>query len=290
MTLLCLALKIVTMGNLGKIKSSIYNPDFYSKIKQQGLGTALKYFFLFILLLTVVNTLILSYELGIKAPQEIKSFVNQSIMSFPSDLQIGVEDGQVTTNAQEPFFVPFPQLDYETEYGDLNNILVIDTKTPFSAAQFDQYKTMFWLSKDSLFYQNREYDQRSIALTEFDNIKIDRPFVQSLADKADPWLNWIGPGLILLTFLGLFLGFSFNLTYFLFLAVLIFFLSSIFKWGLSYSASYKTAIYSSTLAFIVDLIIFNTGLYTGFFGFPLLFTLTALCISTINLQNFQEKS
>ncbi len=276
------------MGFFQKIRSTVYDPDFYAKISKTSLGSALKYFFLFILLLTVINTLILSYELGVKAPTEVKSFVNQSVNSYPSDLEVNIEDGQVNTNAQEPFFVPFPQDD--TEYEGLNNILVIDTKTPFSSAQFDQYKTLLWLTKDSLFYQNREYDNRSIALNEFDDIKIDRTFVQGLVDKVNPWLNYLGPALILLTFIGLLIGFSFNLLYFLFIAVLIFFLSSIFKWGLKFSGAYKTAIYASTLAFIVDLVIFNTGLYTGFFGFPFLFTLTTLCIVTINLQNFEKKS
>lgn len=278
------------MGFLQNIKSSIFDPGFYSKIKHQNLGSGLKYFFLLILLLTATNTLILSYELGVRIPQEIKSFVNNSISSFPADLEISINNGQVMTTAIEPFFVPFPQSSDETKSEDLNNIIVIDTKTPYSSTQFNQYKTMAWLSKDSLFYQNREFEQRSLDLTKVENFKVNRTIVESWVNKFSPWLNAAGPMLILFTFIGLFIGFTFNLIYFLFLAILIFFLSSIFKWGLGYSASYKTAIYSSTLAFIVDLIIFNTGLYTGFFGFPLLFTLIALCISTINLQNFREKS
>ncbi len=275
------------MGFFEKIKSAVYNPVFYSKIKHQGLGSAFGYFFLLILILTIINTLVLSYELLVNIPIEVKDFVSESVNSFPSDLEVNIDDGQVSTNAPEPFFVPFPETD---EYTGLNNILVIDTKTPFSALQFDQYKTMAWLTKDSLFFQNREYDQRSIALTDVDDIKIDRQFVEDLAGKISPWLNLVGSFLILIVFIGMFIGFTFNLIYFLFLAILIFFLSSIFKWGLNYSASYKTAIYASTAAFAIDLILFNTGFYTGFFGFPFLFTLTALCITTINLQNFQEKS
>lgn len=271
-----------------KIKSSVYDPQFYSQIKHQKLTSTLKYFFLFILLLTATNTLILSYELGIRVPKEIKNFIDQSIISFPQDLEVNIDDGEVITNAAEPYFVPFPQSN--SQYNGLNNILVIDTKTSYSSTQFNQYKTLAWLTKDSLFYQNREFDNRSLDLSKFDNIKINRQFVEDLVAKINPWLNLAGPILILAVFIGLLLAFSFNLTYFLFLALFIFFLSSIFKWGLNYSASYKTAIYSSTLAFLVDLVLFNTGAYTGFFGFPFLFTLTALCVATINLQNAEKSA
>lgn len=278
------------MGFFNKIKSSVFDPDFYSKIKHQSLASALKYFFLFILLLSTVNIVIIAYELGVKIPGEIKLSVNNAVSSFPPDLEVSLDDGQVTTNAPEPYFIPFPEMDKETGYSGLNNILVIDTKTPFTSAQFDQYKTIAWLTKDSLFYQNREFDQRSLDLSKFDDISINKAFVRDLVNKITPWLNYLGPVLILFTFIGMFIGFSFSLIYFLFLAVLIFFLSSIFKWGLNYSASYKTAIYASTLAFILDLILLYTGSFTGFYGFPFLFTLTALCIATINLQNFDKKS
>lgn len=277
------------MSFLQTVKSSIFNPEFYSKIKDQSLGQALKYFFLLTLILTVISTLSLSYEIIITVPEEIKKFVKQTIDSFPANLEVIIDNGQVSTNLQEPFFVPFPL--YETgQQSKFNNILVIDTKTPYSATQLNQYKTFLWLTRDSLFYENREFDQRSIDLSSINNFKIDRWFIESLAGKINPWLNFVGPVLILLLFFGLFIGYSFNLFYFLFLAVFIYFLSAIFKWGLNYSASYKTAIYASTLAFIIDLIILNTSIFTGFFGFPFLFTLTALCIVTINLQNLKEKS
>lgn len=273
------------MGFLKTILSSIYNPTFYQTIKNKSLGSALKYFFLLILLLVFINTLILSYALGIKIPEEIRNFISQTISSIPPDSEVTIDEGQVSTNVAQPFFIPFPRSDNESKADSYNNILIIDTKTPFSAAQFGQYKTLFWLTKDSLFYQNREFDTRSIDLSKAENITINRLFLENLIGKANPWLGIIGPVLLILVFVGMFLGFTFNLVYFLFLAVLVFFLSSIFKWGLNYKASYKTTIYASTPAFFVDLILFNTGLYTGFFGFPFLFSLIALCITTINLQN-----
>lgn len=282
-------INIGSMGFFKTLRSSIFNPEFYSGIPKSSLSSSLKYFFLLILILTLVNILALSYELGVKVPQETINFVNQSISSFPQDLEVDIDEGRVTTNAPEPYFVPFPETDTQSFGDSIHNILVIDTKTPYSATQFNQYKTLVWLTEDSLFYQSREFDQRSIDLSKVENIKINRQFVEGLVNTVSPWFKLIGPLLIVLVFIGLFLGLTFKLVYFLILAVLIFFLSSIFKWGLNYSASYKTAIYASTLSLVVDLILFNTGVYTGFYGFPFLFTLTSLCIATINLQNTDKR-
>lgn len=279
------------MNFFRKFKSSVYDPDFYQKIEKMGLGSVIGYFFLFVLFLTTINTLLLSYDLVIRVPEEIKRVVRETVNSYPATLEVNISHGKVSTNAQEPFFVPFPKSDADINRESLNNALVLDTKTPYSAAQFEQYKTMFWLTQDSLFYRdNNRFEQRSIDLSEVKDFTVNKDFVNGWVEKINPWFRFIGLGLVVISFVGMFIGFSFSLVYFLFLAVLIFFLSSIFKWGLNYSASYKTAIFASTLSFIVDLILFNTGFYTGFFGFPFLFTLTSLCVTTVNLQNFEKKS
>lgn len=278
------------MSFLRAFKSSVYDPAFYKKVQSKSLGWVLKYFFLLIFVLALLNTLFLSYELLVKIPFQAQKLLSELINSYPSELKINIDKGQVSTNAQQPYFVSLPKnTDEQINPESLNNILVIDTNTPFSSTQFNQYKTFFWLTKDSLFYQNRGFDQRSLDLSEVDNLKIDRGVVQNIANKIQPLLNILGPILLIIFFIGLFIAFTFNLIYLLLLAVLIFLLSSIFKWGLNYMASYKIAILSSTLSYFVDLILFNTGIYTGFFGFPFLFTLTSLCIATINLQNFEQK-
>lgn len=279
------------MGFFGKLKSSVYDPGFYEGIKKMSLGSVIGYFFLFVLLLTTVNTLLLSYDLVVRAPEEVRKTISEGLDSYPADLEVSIDDGKVSTSRQEPFFVPFPRGREEINNESLNNILVIDTKTPYSASQFDQYKTLVWLTSDSLFYRDdNRFDQRSIDLSEVKDFTINKDFINGWVDKINPWFRFVGPALLMLTFVGMFIGFSFSLVYFFFPAVLIFFLSSIFKWGLSYSAAYKTAVFSSSLSFIVDLILFNTGYYTGFFGFPFLFTLISLCVATVNLQNFERKS
>ena len=273
------------MGFFNTLKSAVYDPEFYKRIPKIGLGSAIGYFFLLALIFTVLNAVFLSNDLLRKAPEELKKAISEATSSYPEDLVVELNQGRVSTNTREPFFVPFPEGETEVDGEDINNLLVIDTTTPYSAAQFEQYKTLIWVTQDSVFYRDsNEFQQRSIDLSEMENIKVDKDFINYWVGQVNPWLVYVGPGLLLIVTLGMFIGFAFNLVYFLFLAVFIFFLSSIFKWGLGYGDAYKTAIYSSTLAFIVDMVIFNTGIYTGFFGFPFLFTLISLCVTTINLQ------
>ncbi len=279
------------MGFLKTIRSSIYDPEFYKNISKRGLGSSIGYFFLIALLLTIINGLVLANGLLVAAPKELTKAISDTVNAYPADLVVEIKDGKVSTNTEEPLFVPFPEGGTEVEGKTINNLLVLDTKTPYSASQFEQYKTLIWVTEDTIFYQdNNEFSQRSIDLSEVKNFKVDRGTINYWVQVINPYLKFVGPTLLAIVILGMFIGFSFNLVYFLFLAVLIFFLSSIFKWGLKYGDSYKTAIYSSSLAFFVDLIIFNTGLYTGFFGFPFLFTLISLCVTTVNLQNNNSKS
>lgn len=273
------------------LQSSVYNPQFYRSISKRGLGSSIGYFLLVALLLTIVNGLLLANDLLVTAPRELTKGITDTVNAYPANLVVEINNGKVSTNAEEPLFVPFPEVGTEIDGKKINNFVVVDTKTAYSAAQFEQYKTLVWLTEDTIFYQDsNEYSQRSIDLSEVNNLKLDRETINYWVEVINPYLKFVGPTLLAVVVLGMFIGFSFNLVYFLFLAILIFFLSSIFKWGLKYGDSYKTAIHSSTLAFFIDLVIFNSGFYTGFFGFPFLFTLISLCVTTINLQNTASKS
>ena len=97
------------MGFFKTLKSSVYNPKFYSAFREKTLGSALKYFFLLGLVLTGINVLLLSYDLVIKVPEEIKIFVTQAVNSFPDKLEVDIDKGQVATNVPEPFFISFPK-------------------------------------------------------------------------------------------------------------------------------------------------------------------------------------
>lgn len=273
------------------LKSSVYDPQFYRNISKRGLSSSIGYFLLVALLLTIVNGLLLANDLLVTAPRELAKGITDAVNAYPANLVVEINNGKVSTNAEEPLFVPFPEGGTEIDGKNINNFVVVDTKTAYSSAQFEQYKTLVWVTEDTIFYQDsNEFSQRSIDLSEVNNFKLDRETINYWVEVINPYLKFVGPTLLAVVVLGMFIGFSFNLVYFLFLAILIFFLSSIFKWGLKYGDSYKTAIHSSTLAFFIDLAIFNSGFYTGFFGFPLLFTLISLCVATINLQNTVSKS
>lgn len=274
------------MSFFRNIKQAVYSPAFYKRIPDQTLGQALKYFFLLILILTVFNLIPLFYSLFITIPQEVKNFITQSSNYYPQELEVKIEKGTVSTNVTEPYLIPLPESE-EATVDSLNNLLVIDTKTPYSATQFDQYKTVAWLTKDTLFVQGSESrpDIRAVQLSQIKDLKVNKDVINSLISNVLPWVNILGPILIILVFFGLFIGLTLTLIYLLILALLVLFLSKIFKWGLTYGESYKILLFASTLGLLINLLFNLTSPFTDFHGFPFMFTLITLAVITINLQN-----
>lgn len=281
------------MKFLQQIQDSIYNPGFYAKIPKQTFGTALKYFLLLILILSLIKTLDTLpglIDVQRQAPEWVDGLVNY----VPAELQVKIKDGQVSTNVEEPYFIPLDPDDEATSSGQ--NLLVIDTKTPFSATQFKEYNTAVWLTKDSVFYQDREEnDLRAYQLSEVEDITVDRNLIKYLTSYLEPWYKLITPVLFVAVFFGLVVANAFNLVYLFILAALIWLMSQIFKWKLEYWQSYNIGIYAITLGLIIELLLDITSRWTQqdnstFFGIPFFFTAVSLIVVFINLRTKSSSS
>lgn len=276
------------MKFLQQIQDSIYNPAFYAKVPKQTFGTALKYFLLLMLLISLIrtiDTLPALIDVQRKAPEWVASVVNY----FPEELEIKIKDGQTSTNANEPYFIPLNPDNEATSSGQ--NLLVIDTKTPFSASQFNQYNTIAWLTKDSLFYKDGEgQDLRGYQLSEIDDLTINRSLAQQTTKYLEPWYNLITYLLFVAVLLGLTFVNILNLLYLLVLAALIWLMAKIFKWGLEYSQAYKVGMYAITLSLLVDTLLTLTHRWTNISGFNLMFSLIALAVVYLNLSKTKRAS
>lgn len=272
------------MNFLEKVKASIYSPELYREIPKQNFGSALKYFLLLILLSSIFS-LVTSLDFFFnKFPNAASSFISNTTNIYPKELEITIKDGQVTTNVEEPYFIPMPKGEV---YRNTENLFVIDTKTPYSVGQFEKFKTAAWLTKDSIFFVDSENQPvaesiktQSLAGIDF---KLDQEVIKNAFDKTAPWVKFIGPLLFVFSFIGLYLLNLWNLAYILFLALLIWLLSKVFGWGLQYSGSYKVGIYAITAGILMDLLITYTKPWLGFNGFPFMFTLITLAVVTANL-------
>jgi|SRR3989344_6030007 len=272
------------------IKNSVYSPSFYKQIPDSGFGKAFKYYFLLAFVLTLLTLIPLLRGLFIQTPATVQDMLTQAVNYYPQELEVTVKEGSASTNAAEPYFIPAPE--EEVSANSLNNLLVIDTKTPYSSEQFEQYKTAAWLTRDTLFIMGGadRVDIRALKLAQVEDFKVDKPVIESLSDKISPFIKFVGPFLFLLTLLGVYLYYTFSLIYILILALVIMLLGKVFKWNLSYGSSFKTAIFAVTLAFFIELIINTLAPYTNFRPFIFMFTLITLAVITINHQNSSSKT
>lgn len=269
------------MSFIQKIKLAIYSPLFYSEITRKSWKNAFGYFFLLILLLSAFQSLFLLKPIFIDLPNQISGLVKSTVSNYPSELEVKIENGKVSSNVKEPFFILIPD--------SKDNLVVIDTKTPYSAQKFNEYNTITWVGRDTLFYQgNTEDEIRTMEMSKVGNLTINRSFVSDMADKITPWIKWIGPIIFIFALLGLYLSFTFRLIYLLFLALLIMFVARLSTKKLTYLESYKTGIYAITLGMIVDAIIISTRNITNFPGFPFMSTLITLGVVYINLNSSKK--
>lgn len=276
------------MNFLKKVVSSFYAPPFYQEVIKQSFWKALGYYLLLSLILTLIGLASLFQTIGQQVPLTIQSFAKQAIDFYPSELVININNGQVSTNVEEPYFISLPATDIKIDQP--NNLVVIDTKTPFSSTQFNQYKTLAWLTKDGVFYLNSNKGEiRGMDLSKVNEFKIDKTLVQTAADKFTPWLKFLGPLLLLFTGLGIYLSFSFRLIYLLILSLIVWVCLIVIKRRLNYKQLYKMGLYALTPALILDQIIGLTRGFTGFFGFPFMFTIISLVVIFLNLPKNQAK-
>ncbi|MGE5042090.1 MAG: DUF1189 family protein [Candidatus Levyibacteriota bacterium] len=266
------------MGFLNTIRNSIFSPEFYASIPKKSAFSALGYFLLLSLLLTIIQSVQPFMAFVNYGQPEIQKFVNQAAEAYPSGLEVTIQKGQVHTNVQEPYVIPLPGNDNNGTY---KNLVVIDTKTPYSSSQFNAYRTVAWVGKDTVFMVGDNNGQiKTVDLSKVSDFKLNRTSVDSFITQVKPWLKVITPVVAVGIILGLFMLHVFRLLYLLFLALLIWLLAKIMKKNQSYGVSYKMGMYAMTLGMVLE-VVFD---FAHFSGFPFLFTLVALGVVTINLN------
>lgn len=261
------------MKFLKTVGSSIHSPQFYSKVPERSFKQSIIYFLLLILLLTTIRLITLINPLLIESPKALQGFAQDLINCFPKDLEVKVTNGQTSLNAQEPYFVSCKSD---------QPLVVIDTKTPYTSSKFYEYKVAAWLTKDTVYYKRSDVETRSYILTKIKDFKLNKEVINTYYTMFLPYLKFVGPILMLLTFMGIYLSYNFRLIHLLIVALLVWLLSKAFKQDLSYGSSYKISLYAITLGLIVELVVNLTARWTYFYGFPFMVTILTLTVVLVN--------
>lgn len=274
-------MKTNLMNFLKTIGNSIHSPEFYSQLAKKSFKQSFTYFFLLILLLTIIRIIILINPLLVEAPKAIKGFVQDTIDCYPKDLEIKINNGQATSSAKEPYFVSCKSA---------QALLVIDTKTPYSSDKFAEYKADAWLTRDTIVYKENNIANKTYNLAKVKDFKLNQQVISSFQKQYEPYLKFVGPVLLLVAFVGIYLFSTFQLIHLLIIALIVMLLSKSFKQNLSFRSSYKISIYAITLGLIVDLMVSLTGRWTHFYGFPFMLTILTISVVTVNLFLPKNKS
>lgn len=267
------------------IKNSIYSPDFYKSIPKKPFKESFLYFLLLALILTTIHVLTFAGSLLINTSKAIQQLASETISCYPQDLEIRITNGVASSSAKEPYTIPPCEAlaSYEKN-------IVIDTTIPFSQEKFDEYNAAIWLSKTELVYRESKLETRSYSLSQIKDFTLNKQIIDSFYKKFTPIISFIGPMLVVLSFIGIYLSYILRLIYLIFFAVLVWVLSKLFKSVLSYGQAYKISLYATTLWLVLGIIIEIISRWTNIPNFPFMGTLVSLGVVIVNLFSSKQKS
>lgn len=262
------------MNFLKKIKNSIYGPGYYQEVTGKPLSYSLKYFFL----LSVIVAFIYMFSFVFQAWPIFGTFAKttESYISntYPDNLVIKIEKGQVSTNMPEPILFPLPKGVNEK----IENLIVIDTNTQPSPEEFDRYKTTVLITKDYLASRESSGKITLNPLKQISDLTVDKSELTSFLKKVKPWIAVAFP---VITVFVLVFGYVFillKLVYLFLAALLIWLVAKLKKTGLGYQKSYQMGVHLITF----PLLFFSLPI--PHINIPFLFTIVLLILAVINIK------
>lgn len=281
--------KLITFFHV--FKKSFSSPAYYSDMLKTPFRFSLKFFFFYFFLYALAGTLFLVPKIS-PLKNYVLYFPSQLEKVYPNELEIQIVGGEVSTNVEEPFYLPLKDVEkvfsgnkvLGTSTPQFANLLVIDTRAAIE--DFEKYRTVALLTKKNLvMYDNKSSGYKVTTFKDMPDMKINRQFIQDLLFKLNPIINNIAnfliPGLALLIFLGMFIFLPLlKFFYLLFFTLLILLIGKVISQPISYKNGYRIGMHliiiPTTLFGIFSLFGFNVS-------FPFLQTIimTALAIAVL---------
>ncbi len=240
------------MNFLKTFQQSLYSPPFYKHLLDTRIKSGLLYYFLLVLVLSIFQIL-LSIPAYLDAQKQLTTTSNQVISAYPIDLEFTIDEGKLSTTAEEPYVIPIPPSSDNVDESE--NLLVINTQIPYSTEQFREYDTLAWATRDMVYYQESKDDIRSVSYQNIDDFTLNKALVESTYKKIQPYFVWIAPGIGIAHALGLlFLG-AWRLLYLLLLAAFLLLVGKMFSSTLTWKQTFKLLLYVVTLPLLITTLI-----------------------------------
>lgn len=250
---------LIFMKILNTIKSSIYNPVFYSSIKDSTTKSAFIYYTKLNLLVAIfivffISIIAIPSFLSVTKLSNIESFLS----TFPKDFEIVIKDGSAFSNINESYDVPVPvnlfdkKSNFENKF---DNILTVDTNSEFSLDKFKNSQSMFYLSKDYLAFEDERGKINIESIKGLPDFVINQSIILTKLDKVLIYINILAISIFVI--LGYFMIFVFlfvsNLIFISIMSLIIMLILKLKKLPALYGDIFKNGLYVITTIILLEM-------------------------------------
>jgi hypothetical protein len=137
-------------------------------------------------LLSGIKALVIGWPFINNLNQNIRELVQQT---YPDELILIMENGELSTNVPEPYFIEFPSMitsfldEEEMAKNNIKHLAVIDTQA--SLSDFEQYQTFVLLMKDgAILHQTNDAEQRFETYESDANYVLDKEVITAWIDHV----------------------------------------------------------------------------------------------------------
>ncbi len=195
-------------------KRSLFDLKYYRDVASAKFSFSLKYLWFLVFIFFVIKTIGLVGAYIHNRPQ-ITPAVNQVISYaqgfYPEELELKVENGQLSTNVKEPYYIQF---DRNLRGGDSRHFVIIDTQG--SIEDYPKYNTYVLATRNALVYPSKFRDSQISQTSVFyfrdlkSGFSFDRNEYDFLIDNVRPYaaravyfVDWfVSIGLLFFLFFG----------------------------------------------------------------------------------------
>jgi len=262
---------------------SITSFAYYKELVKMPFSFSWKYFWAFSISLAVFLTVTISIAVVPEINKFSQRFETRAPALFPNDLVIEIKNGEVSTNVPEPLHFPIPYellTDTPGAVSDQNQMYLVTFDTSASADDYFDSQSLILVTKNQFVAADSEADYRVYSLKDFENMTIDKNFV-------DKQINTLLPFVRILPALAVFLIFVvfalilpiIRLISLIFLTVIVHLAARLMRVNLTYRKLYQIGLHALTLPVLIQiaLIAFNLNPPIPFFN-SILFVLYSLVI------------
>jgi hypothetical protein len=261
------------MKFINTITKSLSDKHFYSHVAHEPSNNAWKFFIKSAILTGFIFVIIGIIELipffnFINDP----GFVTKISSLYPNDLVLTMKSGKLSTNVEEPYSIPlsvfdaiFPNFSKGFLYD--KNFLTIDTISDFSMANFENSKSVVYMTKDYLIYR----DKNGTKIDSYSGFKDGQFNKQSFMVVVETVASIVRSSIKIIAIPVIILFIVFYLVQnIVFLTVATFIVWLIYKLAKKekrFGQLFKQGLYLMFLIMVLDLLMLATGFHSLLVGF-----------------------